>query len=81
MNATHSPVADQVAGLLAPYLGAFNARIAVKTIAQRTLNLAPESLTSAHLPALLDALRPTLNTFVGRASSDALLEQIGREVK
>jgi len=69
-----------VADRLSPYLGAFNAKVAVKTFAQRSLKLAPEDVTREHLPALLEALRPMLNTLVGRASTDALLDQIGRGV-
>jgi len=73
-------VADQVAEQLAAYLGPFNARIAVKTFAQRALKLAPEAVTLQELPALLEALRPMLHTLVGRVSTDALLEQIQRQV-
>lgn len=54
--------------------------MAVKTFAQRSLNLSPEAVTVAHLPALLEALRPMLNTLVGRSSTDALLEEIQRGV-
>lgn len=70
------PVADQVAEALSPYLGDFNAKVAVKTFAKRSLGVDPESLTSQHLAPLLDALRPALNTLVGRESTDALLDQI-----
>ena len=73
-------IAERVTAELAPYLGSFNARIAVKTFAQRVLQLAPEAVTSEHLPGLLDALRPTLYTLVGRDPTDALLERIRREV-
>lgn len=73
-------LADRVIEALTPYLGAFNAKVTVKTFTQRALKLAPEGLTAEHLPALLEALRPTLYTFVGRLSADALLDQIRREV-
>lgn len=73
-------IAERVTEALAPYLGPFNARIAVKTFAQRALKLAPEALTGEHLPGLLDALRPTLYTLVGRDPTDALLERIRSEV-
>lgn len=52
----------------------------MKTFSQRELKLAAEAITFAELPALLEALRPMLNTLVGRSSTDALLEQIRREV-
>lgn len=54
--------------------------MAVKTFAQRELKLSAEALTLEQLPALLEALRPMLNTLVGRSSTDALLEEIRREV-
>ena len=65
---------------LSPYLGPFNAKIAVKTFAQRALQLTPEAVTIEHLPALLEALRPMLHTLVGRVSTEALLEKIRRGV-
>ncbi len=74
-------VADQVAARLTPYLGPLNAKVAVKTFAQRTLNVGPQALTVEHLPALLEALRPMLHTFVGQASATVLLDAIRREVK
>jgi len=73
-------IADQVAEQLSPFLGEFNAKIAVKTFAQRTLKVAPEAISLGDLPALLDALRPMLHTFVGQASADALLDRIRRGV-
>jgi|OpeIllAssembly_1097287.scaffolds.fasta_scaffold150910_2 hypothetical protein len=73
-------LADRLAEALAPYLGAFNARVMVKTIAQKSAGVAPEALGPEHLPALFDALAPTLCTFVGRTSAEALLDEIRREV-
>ena len=73
-------LADRLAAALAPYLGAFNARVMVKTVAQKSAGVAPAALRPEHLPALLEALTPTLCTFVGRASAEALLDQIRREV-
>lgn len=74
-------IVEQVAEQLSPYLGPFNAKVAVKTFAQRALKLTPEAVALEHLPALLDALKPMLYTLVGRTSTDALLEQIQRQVK
>ena len=42
---------------------------------------AAEELTLSDVEALLEALKPMLYTFVGRASTDALLEQIRQGVK
>lgn len=73
-------IAETVAGKLAPYLGEFNARIAVRTFSKSAFNITPEELTAAHVPALLAALQPMLNTLAGHAASESLLRQIQREV-
>jgi hypothetical protein len=76
-----STVAQQVAEHLSPYLGPFNAGVAVKTFAHKALKQTPDTLTIAHLPALLEALRPMLNTMVGSTSTEALLSDIQRRVR
>jgi len=78
---TSSAIADQLAELLAPYLGAFNAKISIKTFSQRALGCPAESLAREDVPALLEALRPSLYTLVGKTSTDTLLEKIARQVK
>jgi hypothetical protein len=75
------PVVEQLVEQLAPFLGAFNAKISVKTFSQRALGRAADQLTKDDVPALLEALRPSLYTLVGRASTDTLLEKIARQVK
>lgn len=75
-----SSIAEKVAAELAPYLGPFNAKVAVKTFAERSLDIRADALTIEHLPQLLDALRPMLNTFVGREAADALVGQIQRSL-
>jgi hypothetical protein len=74
-------VAEQVAEHLSPYLGPFNAGIAVKTFARKAFARGPETLTAGDLPALLDALRPMLHTMVGAVSAQALIEDIQRRVR
>jgi hypothetical protein len=76
----HAPVSERLAARLEPYLGDFNAAVWVKTVAQRDLSLAPEQLTTAHLPALTEGLRPSLSTFIGRQAADDLLRQILQEI-
>lgn len=73
-------LADRLAAALTPYLGAFNAKVMVKTIAQRSVGVAPEALTADHMSKMLEALGLALCTFVGRASADALVDEIRREV-
>jgi hypothetical protein len=75
-----SGMSEQVTERLTPYLGPFNARVWVKAVAQRELGLLPEELNAGHLAALVDGLRPSLRTIMGRSAADELLLQIGREV-
>jgi hypothetical protein len=79
-DATTPSLADRVTERLAPFLGPFNARVAVKTFAQRKLGLDPGAVTAEHLPALLAALQPTLSTLAGQDAARMLLEKIRREV-
>jgi hypothetical protein len=81
MDVSTPTIAQQVAEHLSPYLGPFNAGVAVKTFAQRALKQAADTVTLEQLPALLEALRPMLHTMVGRVSADALLTDIQRRVR
>jgi hypothetical protein len=80
LTSLSSPVSKQVADLLAPFIGAFNAQMWIKSVARRDLGMAPEELTGIHVQKLLDGLRPFLQTLMGRGTADELLAQIGREV-
>jgi hypothetical protein len=75
-----TPVSEQVATRLAPYIGAFNAQMWIRSVARRDLGVAPEELTGPQVTRLLDGLRPFLQTLMGRGTADDLLLQIGREV-
>jgi hypothetical protein len=81
LTAVTSSTSEQVAALLAPYLGPFNARMWVKAAARRDLGLSPEELKTSHLAALADGLRPSLEALMGRAAADDLLQQILHEVR
>lgn len=80
MAGNPSSIYQQVAARLTPYIGAFNAQMWIKSVARRELGLPPEELTAQHLPPLIDGLRPFLQTLMGRATAENLLQQIGREV-
>jgi hypothetical protein len=69
-------IAERIASGLAPFLGQHTARNAVKHFTQKALGRGPETLTTADLPKLNDALRPMLRTFVGRAQAEILLERV-----
>jgi hypothetical protein len=79
-ESTGNPIADRIAARLATYLGPHTGRVAVKTFTQKALGRGPETLTLADIPALQNALRPMLRTFVGRAQCEIVLQQIGREL-
>ena len=81
MTSIATSIAEQIAERLTPYIGQFNSRMWVKAVARRELGLAPEELTAAHLGTLLDGLRPSLSTLMGRGAAEDLLLQIGREVR
>lgn len=81
MTISSLSISEQVSDRLSPYIGQFNARMWVKSVARRELGLAPEELKPAHLPTLVDGLRPALSTLMGRGTADDLLSQIGREVR
>ncbi|HEV2851703.1 MAG TPA: hypothetical protein VHC97_02760 [Thermoanaerobaculia bacterium] len=80
MASDSSSIFQQVAARLTPYIGSFNAQMWIKSVARRELGLPPEDLTARHLPPLIDGLRPFLQTLMGRATAENLLQQIGREV-
>jgi hypothetical protein len=73
-------VAERIAVLLTPVLGAFNAKIWVRTIAERELGLQPEQLDRSHVAVIAKGIRASLSTFVGRSGADQLVERIQREV-
>lgn len=72
-------VADQIAHRLAVYLGTHTSRIALRTFALKAVQRTPEELTPRDVPALCIALRPMLQTFVGREWTEVILTSIERE--
>ncbi|HTQ48707.1 MAG TPA: hypothetical protein VMI75_38380 [Polyangiaceae bacterium] len=52
----------------------------MKTFALKALGRGPETLTLGDVPALQQALRPMLRTFVGRAQCEVVLQQIAQEL-
>lgn len=79
---TASPsILEQVVDRLAPYLGEFNAKVWIEVVADRDLGTAPDALEAHHLETLLEGLRPSLNTFMGRSAADDLLKKVVREVR
>ena len=67
----------QVAALieleLAAVLGPHTARNAVRTFAQRSVGRAPEALADSDGPAVVEALRPMLQTLLGRDAAQRVV--------
>lgn len=61
---------------LGPLLGDFTAKMALQTAALRSVKRPVETLTPADLPALIEGLKPMLNTFLGAARAKSVLEEL-----
>ena len=70
------PPAEVVREQLAVYMGAFTARNAVQMMAKQSAGMAPEQLTQAQIPALLEALGPMLRTLLGKAGAEKVVGEI-----
>lgn len=57
-------------------MGDFTAKMALETAALRTLKRPIQTITPADLPALIEGLRPMLNTFLGAARAKSVIEQL-----
>lgn len=73
-------IAERIAARLAVHLGAHTSRVAVKTFSVQALGRGPETLTLSDVPALQQALRPMLRTFVGRAKCEIVLDLMSKEL-
>lgn len=71
---------DVVREHLAVYMGAFTSRNAVQLMARQLAGTAPEALTLAQIPALLDALGPMLRTLLGKAGADKVVGEVRWEL-
>jgi len=80
MEGPPSSTYERLSERLAPYLGRFNAQVWVKVVAERELGLSADSLSGGDVQAVIEGLRPALNTFMGREAAEELLDRIGREV-
>ena len=78
---TGSPLAERIAGRLAVDLGPHTGRVAVKTFCWKALGRGPETLESADVPTLLEAMRPMLRTLLGRDRAEVVLTRIRNEAR
>jgi hypothetical protein len=76
-----SSIAEAVAAHLAPFLGAFNAKIWIKTVAEKKLGKSVETLSRLDVVALSQGLQSALSTFMGRVAAEELVQKIQREVR
>ena len=79
MTGTAAPAGRWHEGLerqLGPLLGDFTAKMALQTAALRSVKRPVDTLTAADLPALIEGLKPMLNTFLGAARAKAVLEEL-----
>ena len=71
---------DVVREALAHYLGPFTSRNAVQLMARQALSTEADRLTIEQIPALLEALGPTLRTLLGRDGTENVFAQIRKEL-
>ena len=76
-----SEIASEIERALAVYVGPHTARLAVQTFSKEALGRGPETLTRIDVAKLLDALRPMLSAFIGRAQADVVLKQVQKRVE
>ncbi|RME29975.1 MAG: hypothetical protein D6806_00725 [Deltaproteobacteria bacterium] len=65
--------------LLSSYLGPHNARVAVKTFCKKA-GCTPENLGNEQVDSVLEALKPMMNTLLGKAAAAGALARIREEL-
>jgi hypothetical protein len=73
-------IAEEVASRLAPYLGAINAKVRVKTVAEKKLGTSADALSVADVAPLMEGIRPALGMLLGHEAAGELIHKIEREV-
>jgi hypothetical protein len=81
MTVSHArPPAEIVREKLAQYLGPFTAKNAVQMMAKQAAGTDADHVTRTQVPAVLDALGPTLRTLLGKATAEKVADEIRREL-
>lgn len=65
---------------LSQYLGPFTAKNAVQMVAKQAAGTDADSVTRAQMPALIEALGPTLRTLLGKATAEKVANDIRTEL-
>jgi len=77
-------VSESVAAIfarhLAGYIGQHTAPMAIRTFAKQALGVSPDQVNRADAGTLLDAMRPMLNTLLGKEHAEAVGNLIRRDV-
>jgi ubiquinone biosynthesis protein UbiJ len=83
MNVSSSHVrlpADIVREKLAQYLGPFTAKNAVQMMSKQAAGTDADRVTRTQIPAVLEALGPTLRTLLGKATAEKVADEIRKEL-
>ena len=76
---TDAHFADAIIAKLSVHLGPNVSKMAVRAFAKKNGVASYEQLTVAHLPALIEEIRPMLNVMIGREPAEAVLGEIARQ--
>ena len=72
--------AEVIRTKLSQYLGPFTAKNAVQMVAKQAVGTDADAVTRAQVPALIDALGPTLRTLLGKAAAEKVASDIKKEL-
>jgi ubiquinone biosynthesis protein UbiJ len=72
--------ADIVREKLAQYLGPFTAKNAVQMMSKQAAGTDADRVTRTQVPAVLEALGPTLRTLLGKATAEKVADEIRKEL-
>ena len=79
MTIARSP-AEVVREHIARYLGPFTSKTAVTMMSRQALATEPDRVTREQIPALLEALGPTLRTLLGKNGAENVVGEIKKEL-
>ncbi|HEU4886535.1 MAG TPA: hypothetical protein VFV49_01520 [Thermoanaerobaculia bacterium] len=81
MQVSHvKPPAEVVREKLAQYLGPFTAKNAVQMMSRQAAGTDADHVTRMQVPAVLEALGPTLRTLLGKATAEKVADEIRKEL-
>lgn len=72
------PIADVVIAKLSVHLGPHVAKMAVRSFAKKAGVNDYGQLTAAHVPRLIEDIRPMLNVMIGKGPSESVVADIER---